>query len=316
MTRCMGMTFRVISIVILFSLSCMLQLSARAQADNSHSFLDIKITPDRDSASEQAGQLRRDAQEIANLLGINPLVEKLRSAKLADQKNTASLPRALQVAKLLCLYKILIASEEVRKVVAQINFDLSCANSELYTLTEKYNATSNMLNTVNFMQGGILGITKNSMALANQSLVARQSIAMTSFGIGTTLPALNLFVPSLWTMKSESKANMLSHIFDTNFHPPDAKVSYLWKFFNSPVPYSASNLTRRQILVKHWEAFSGLHDNEKIQAKLTGTTEKIFRENIGLVRQRISLLQDMKTHIEEFDGALFELHQAISSENI
>lgn len=297
-------------------LGYIITVAPAAQANRADDFRDIKLTPDRDLSAEAQGYLRADAREIENILGVGPLVAKIQEAR-STGTDTANLPKASQNARLVCLWRILQASEEVRKVVAQIDFDIAEAHIALDKLTTKRDMTRNLINTANFYQSGILGVTRQSMALAKENPTSRQIQAMISFSTGTFLPLVNMTVPYWYTSPADRDGNMLAHVFDTRFRPADADQSYLWRFFNNPVPGAPNNLTRRQILVKHWQSFGGVNTKKATGIKiLTGDGEDGMKETITLLSQRINLLQDMKTHIEEFDGSLFELHQAITATHI
>lgn len=308
---------RAVLVAAVLALGMTLIVSGAASADDAASFRDIKLTPERKLSSEQAGHLRADAQEIADLLKIAPLVERLRAQQ---QAGSSRLPptRAFQNARLLCLWKIFIASQEVRKVVATINYDLSRSNQALDSLTSKRDMTINMLNTFNFMQSGILGTIKQGGGFEGRHQIlpaARQEIGMTFFGTGTGLAAINLLIPPLWSRKIETTPNILVHVFDPSYRPADAEQSYLWKFMNSPIPGSNLALTRRQILIRHWEAFAGLKSKDERRLKKLAAApsdSERFNESIRIISQRMDLLHDLRTHIEEFDTALYELHQAVT----
>lgn len=302
----------VFAAALLFAASCNYAV-APALAGRAEDFKDIKLTPDRDLSAEAQGYLRADAREIETILGVGPLVGKIEEARRGGI-DTATLPKVTQNARLVCLWRILQASEEVRKVVAQIDFDIAEAHIALDKLTSKRDMTRNMINIANFYQSGILGVTRQSMALAKENPTSRQIQAMISFSTGTFLPLVNMTVPYWYTSPADRDGNMLAHVFDTRFRPADADQSYLWRFFNNPVPGAPNNLTRRQILVKHWQSFGGTNTKKPTGVRLlTGDGEEGMKETITLLGQRINLLQDMKTHIEEFDGSLFELHQAITT---
>ena len=258
-------------------------------------------------------ELRTDAAEMADLLNIRPVVEMLRTAQRSGKDMSAS-PKALQSARLMCLWRMFSASEEVRKVVAQINFDIAVNNVHLETLNNRKRVTNNLINTFNFTQNGVLGIVKNSLAIAALYPIFRQEIAMTSFGMSGCLPVLNLYAPKLIYRKTTDGANMLSHVTDPGFRPEYANQSYLWKYFSSPIPGTNSKEPRREVILKHWEALKGLSaTNEKQRDLMDGSNEKTRLEGLKTVSQRIEILHDFKTHVEEFDGALFELHQAVTN---
>jgi hypothetical protein len=205
--------------------------------------------------------------------------------------------------------------EEVRKVVAIINYELAKSHVALDSLTSKRDMTINMLNTVNFMQGGTLGCVAKSIDFKYGYFMADKEISEVSFGTSAGLPAIGLFVPSMWSRRIDSPPNTLARIFDPNYKPPASEQSYLWKFMNSPIPASPIKLTRREILIKHWEELEGLNSKDQKRIKRLAATpegEESLREGIRIISQRNDLLFDLKTHIEEFDGSLYELHKVIS----
>lgn len=299
--------------ICLASIGFVFLLSGAAEAKPSKEYIDIQITPARNLQAEANNELRADAAELADLLNIRPVVEMLRTHQRSG-KDMADAPKALQSARLMCLWRMFVASEEVRKVVAQINFDIAVNNVHLETLNNRKRLTNNLINTFNFTQNGVLGIVKNSLAIGAVYPIFRQEIAMTSFGMSGCLPIINMYAPNLIYRKTTDGANMLSHVTDPGYKPAYANQSYLWKYFNSPIPGKGSNEPRREIILKHWEALKGLSaSSEKQRDLMDGTNEKTRLEGIKTVSQRIEILHDFKTHIEEFDGALFELHQAVTN---
>ncbi len=279
------------------------------------SFYDIKMTPNIDHAAVAAGALRADAAEIADLLEITSYVERLREFKKTNPSITCELPKPLLNAKVLCLWRILTLTEEVRRYSAAIDCDLASSNVVLAQLCAKRDSTSNMINTANFAQGGVLGITKQSLLLSHFFNSSQMPI-MISASIGMGLAMTNLALPGMWKSKITQSQNILSHFINLNFIPPDAAHSYLFKFFTREIPGSDNHLTRREILLKHWQAFKHLDPNDtKLMRKLSASPEagENMVENINVLSLRIELLHDLKTHVEEVDGALYELHKAIKS---
>ncbi|MFN8658286.1 MAG: hypothetical protein U0105_18265 [Candidatus Obscuribacterales bacterium] len=281
-------------------------------------FRDIKMAPDRDQQSEAGGAMRADAQEVAALLDIAPMVERLRALQKLPRTDATHRTRAVQNMRLLCMWRIFIAEEELRKVIAQIDFNLSETYTELAAMEAKKMSLINDVNSVNFMQSGILGIIKDSISFPgryNNPHVA-QELGIVAFSNQLALTSVNLVVvPMLVSRRVGGKPNMLAHIFNPNYKPADYEHNYLWKFFNSPIPGNANGLTRREILIRHWQDFEGVQIKDQKNLDKLGhmyPEGQSVREQIRMVNQRIDLLQDMKSHIEEFDASLFELHKSIT----
>ncbi len=301
-------------LLILVTVGLPLDAHAFGEGDSFKSYRDIKITPEIsiNAAGPTDGIMRADADEIADLLHVRSLATTIRSAK---SSNVAPLPRNIQQARLLCLYKVMIASEEVRKTVGNIDYEIANTNSDLGALVAKRNAFSNSLNTANFMQGGTAGTVKQSLGFPGGSTPApRQEIAMASFGTSIALSLINLLSQKGWHRPMDSKPNSLAYVYDGARKPSDANESYLWKFLNTRIPGSPSPLTRREILVKHFAAVSSVNPSDDITVKRVTaipSPDKQLNESIKILSKRIDLLHDLKSHVEEFDGSLYEFHHAI-----
>jgi hypothetical protein len=316
------------SINVLLVLIVCAPLRAFAFGEDFKSYRDIKITPEIFAKAQTSGAtdgvLRADADEIADLLHVRPLVAVIRTAKAANTSSTSStsgasstlvLSKSVQQARMLCLYKIMIASQETRKTIAIIDYEIANTNVSLSSLNAKRQAFSNTLNTSNFMQGGTAGVVKQSLSFPGGATAApRQEIAMASFGTSIALALINLLSAGAWHRPIDSKPNTLAFVFDGARQPSDANQSYLWKFLSTKIPGSSSDLTRRALLVKHFQAIAGVNPADEIRVKrITATPppDKELNESIRILNQRIDLLHDLKTHVEEFDGSLYEFHRAI-----
>lgn len=291
---------------------CFLSIEPAALAKGRSEFVDIKLTPDVTPSQVPAGAIRADAKEVAQLLEIEDYVVQIQEAK----RTGAPMTRDLTNKKMICLWRIMTAAEEVRKMSGRIDRELSFTNIALDELISRRNGVSNALNTLNFAQGGTTGILKQSFVL-NHWFNTSQLFLLVGAGVGTTLAGINLVHPYLWSRRVENNPNILAHFLDPKYQASDANVSYLWKFFNSSVPGSSNNLTRRQVVIKHWEAYTGLNtadeNNWRKLAAHPKNTDELIRENIKVLFQRVDLLHDLQTHIEEIDGSLFELHKVISA---
>lgn len=285
-------------------------------ADDAKSFRDITLTPRRIPANEERGDLREDAKEVAEVLGITDMVDRLRR-----EKSNYATSREIQNIRLLCLWRIFTASEEVRQVCAECGFDRAQTHIALDELTAKKQMAIDLITTANFAQGGTLGIIKQSIsyprAIKNRQRIQKrraQEIAITSFSTSIGLASINQLIGPRWFRKIDSRPNMLSHFFDENFRPKDFQVSYLWKFYNKSVPGFPDNLTRREVLVKHWRDFGGVDiQSQKLVQKVTANVTDVETENIRILNNRMTLLSDLQSHIEEFDSSLYELHKAITN---
>ncbi|MGH9548558.1 MAG: hypothetical protein ACRD3W_04250, partial [Terriglobales bacterium] len=123
-----------------------LAIRASAVDENRKQYLDITMIPDS-SAAEAQGLMRPDAEEIAELLKIKPLVDRIRAAKQSGETDYSHMPKPILQAKILCLYKIMIAKQEVRRLVAQLDRELAEGNIALNTLTARKGNFANAVTT-------------------------------------------------------------------------------------------------------------------------------------------------------------------------
>jgi hypothetical protein len=290
-----------------------LTLCCQTESCLAGTYLDIKLTPDSTAHALDNGPLRADALEAAELLRVRPLVEKLRTNRA--EHSGVQLPPELLKAKYLCLLRILSAREEVRKVVMAIKKDLAFSYESLEALTTRNNTAQSINNSMNFMQAGVIGSVKQGLLIEHVPNVPGYLLT-TTFATGTGLSALNLLFPYATRNKIDRPPNSLHHFLDLTYNPPDADKNFLWRFFNSPVPGSKDTLTRREILIRHFDEFQGLNIRDKARLKrLTNWSDKdeTLYERAGLVMQRVNLLYDLRSHVEEFDTSLYELHKSITA---
>ena len=303
---------RTILLCILLAVGAVSATPAEADTRNVKAFVDITMVP---AHTGQPGELTLDALEAAQILKILPMVERLRREAV-----TASPPsKIVSQMRLLVICRIMAASEEVRKLVASINRDLASANIALSELSAKRARTGNMITAATFTQGGILGVLGKSGQLAGyppQSAV--KVVTASSIAIG--LSTVNMFVtPHLYHSRIDNGPNSMTNFLSLNLNPPDANRSYLWQYFNQPVLGSPITITRRELLLKHWKAFLGFDATNKLSVqKMSGLPDgaENVDEGIGRVNERIALLHDLESHVEEFDTSLYELHKSIEQNDV
>jgi hypothetical protein len=278
-------------------------------------FKDIRITADK---TGHAGELNTDAREVAQLLGVMKFAEDLHTARQTQASGTP-IPRRFLKEKVICLSQIELALEEVRKFVATINQDLATSNSSLDGLSDRKNQATALINNVNFTQAGILGDVKQGLRLDAAPYSATQSIGTTFFGNLALLGVSAVIVPSSFRTPVQECPTILTFVLDPNYTPPVSDQGYLWKYFNAPIPGAKNSLTRRQILMRHWEDWLELNPKDlKLINQLKAQhpeSKKLFEKSFGLQRQ-ILLLRDLRAHVEEFDNALYALHQSISDSGV
>ena len=112
-------------------------------------------------------------------------------------------------------------------------------------------------------------------------------------------------------MTCSRRLDALSNIANVSYHPVDANRSYLWQFWklDSPEP-----LETQAGFSQTLADFAGLSSKEEERFHMPSGSPEVDNLTVAIINtnRRITLLHDLQTHIEEFDGSLFELHQAIT----
>lgn len=293
----------------LLYVACLVAWPVAASALERQDFVDIRLTPEE---TVKSGELGLGASEMAEVLRIRPYVNVLRDYRAIAKHQPAS--RVVTQARLLCAWRILQASQEVRRLVAKINQELAISYISLDSLNARKEMVTNVVTATNFAQFGVINVISKSTAIAGYPRTSNyERIVTDSMAIG--LSVFNLLEgPKLFSRRESSPPNALANFLKPGFRPLDADQSFLWRFLDSQKPGSNIALTRRELLVKHWQAFAGLDASNARElrrvAALPEPNEQLS-ENLDVLGKRIFLLQDLKSHVEELDSSLNDLHRAV-----
>ena len=301
------------SALILFAqqATCMLACSQEIAANKTE-------TPSEEFSTNLKGQatygLTPGALEAANLLGITDHVRKaiaLREA--AGNRDFGVMSEEEMALKVALMDKIMGEVLEVRVAADRIDRELSWDWTAKGGLEAKRQKTLNYLFTANFMQGGILGVCAGGQFLHENPKAGAELLLLAS-SIGLGLSAMSVAAARSGTKPIDGETTMLADLFGIKYegelHHPDV----ILKFLNSVPPGSASNLTRKDKLIKGWKQGHYLKStDEKNLIKMAAVQPQgeQLKENIGLLANRIRLLYDTQSSLEELDGELLDLLRAL-----
>ncbi len=263
------------------------------------------------SSINSAMPLTAGAREAAQLLGLMPLVQRLQESKLTG--DPALMSDEQMAIRVHLLDRILEESLEVRVVADRIDRELAWAYTGKGMLEARRQKRLNYLFTANFMQGGILGILAGPMFL-NKQPTAGAELLLIGSSVGLLLSTLALVESRSGTKKIDGEVTVLADVYELNQsgtkqHEP----AVVMKFFNSVPPNSLDHKTRREVLIDGWKRGKYLRDtSEKHLDKLAAINPPgaKYKENIGLLGDRIRMLYDVQWTIEQLDAELLDLMRA------
>jgi hypothetical protein len=269
--------------------------------------------------SETGGKLSFDAKNLAKALGVSDTLEIL-----SRQENSRSDAEKLRVliAKQELTETLLCQSFEVRSCLGKLDMEIAEAD-DLQAFLEERRDRAIRLNTVaNFISGGITGIVGGSLDV---SQVTEKGAGSIDLGEGITQTAIALL--ALKEQQGERRLmegmpSMLARLFDNeNVGTSYSKVRdypvTIWNFLNSSS--GGSNLTRREILINHWNDLKITGRHKVFKAVQDGKIKHLLGTHprtvvtIDLLDARSAMLHDVRAIISQMDQYLLELMQHVRS---
>jgi len=254
------------------------------------------------------------AREAANLLGILQKVERLIQLQQsrAGQDSTTLSDEELGL-KVDVLDKVMGASLELRMITGRINREANWSLGGQQTLEARRQRNLNYLFAANFLQGGVLGIIAGPLNMHGLS-ATNTEFAIISSSVSLALSSLSLLESRSGTKKIDGNTNALADVFHLEYPEPVHKADIVTKYLNSVPPQSTDGKTRIAVLQEGWKKGHYLRStSEEHLQKLASLVPpgKNYRENIGLIGQRIRMLYDTQTEIQQLDGDLLEILRAV-----
>lgn len=247
----------------------------------------------------------------ADLIGARALVEE--KARLEKDNNTANM--AL-VDNSLALTRIISgASLEARSTISHIDLEISKQSQHLERLSRARNMTVAMINNLNFFQINILGmIIDGPLGLSGGESYQKNDDRLTIVSgiMGFCLGCAAFLAQHGGFRLKKAEPNVLAACFNLDSPANDQYLPLLLRFLNVVGPDSPNNWTRRQELVEYWKRSKLLSvnvENPTTQQKLAVIGPKHHRwdENIKLIRNRLTMLFDLKTTVNLLDVGLTDI---------
>lgn len=264
---------------------------------------------------ELCASLSKAGKGAACLLGIEPEVENLLNAKGTNASSSQdNLPAKLSVTA-----KVLTAGLDVRKTMDSLDKQICMEQQTMDRLVRQRDLVVNLTNNANFFQLGILGmIVDGPLGLSKLPVDTNMSnnLNIVSGFMTGGLAALAFMERPGGFSPGRTQPNMLGACFGLNV-PSECKFSPLiTRFMDAVAPLSVDGLTRRQELIEYWKKNKLLDINVRhpaVQQRVSavGPGHHFWSENIKLLRNRITMLYDLRATFDMMGYGLADMLQAV-----
>lgn len=255
------------------------------------------------ASSDVNSKLSPSANAAASLLGVQGLL----SANEQSDENA----KLLITRQVLEGFLAMISDADL--VGHEIEVELKAADR----LERQRDRIVQLTNSVNFLQGGILGEVAGGLGFRNnrRDSMYTSNIFIISSAISTTLAAISMLEQHGGWRRGEAKPNLLGAAFGKKSeHVMLSPVGA--KYLNSVAPNSRTNLTRREVLTKYWKESKVLsvdvkRDSAVQKLSAEGKAHHWWSETIKMINNRITMLFDLRAVLRSSNVGFYELLKAV-----
>ena len=261
--------------------------------------------------------LSNDAYQLADLWGLIKSLNEIRALKkptsTAEMEDLVKRVVVRQEMSELILEKLF----DIRKTLNTIDSQLSAAQAVKAQLDARRDKAIRFNTYADIVAGGITGILSGALRLGTLEFITPDVVDVAEGVAEFSLAARALKTENVQHKMESGVPNLLGKtIFPDHKHQnlfPDS----VWMYLNSVPIGSKTNLTRREELVKKWTEshYCLVHKGHK-KAKInrarhiSGTQEGRPYITIDLLEDRIAMLEDLRTEINEMEELVAEIYQS------
>lgn len=248
-------------------------------------------------------RLSPPANSAAALLGVQGLIS---NNEQLDENSKLLITRQV-------LEGFLALISDADLVGHQIEVELKAADR----LERQRDRIVQLTNSVNFLQGGIIGEIAGGLGFRNnrRDSMYTSNIFIISSAISTTLAAISMVEQHGGWRSGPAKPNALGAAFGKNSeHVMLSPVGS--RYLNAVAPASKTNLTRREVLIKYWTKSKVLSvdvrkDSAVQKLSAEGKAHHWWSETIKLINNRITMLFDLRAVLRSSNVGFYELLKAV-----
>lgn len=261
-----------------------------------------------DSPSDPS-QISGDTLELVKLLDIGADIEKLRALSTSENRDDKLDALILRVK----INKIIqYAGFELEECLANIDGDLASTNMQYSFFNSKHEKAVMGRNLATFVSSGVTGILDSAISINFPPPIAN-IFGITGNSLAVGIPMLSLIPPKYKNPHSgERTGNMLAPIFGEKYEG-SGYDKIIWEYINKKPVRSKDGLTRRQALLKTWEAYRGIGDkkDDRLIEELTGISTHDKKISLDLLKTRSELLVELRALVQGMYKDISDLNTAL-----
>ncbi|MBS1989710.1 MAG: hypothetical protein JSS83_04280 [Cyanobacteria bacterium SZAS LIN-3] len=260
------------------------------------------------------GPISIGALKVAEQLEIVPFITRLDELK---HKHIYSASEPTQRIEVLSVRQdlneaILGAVLQTKRVESELNRQISGYEAVANVLEENRDQAIRNNNILNFTSGGALAMTAGGISVGTSMKYqnAGNELAAIAGGLSALISAYALKLQKGARVDAEADPNMLAPIFGLVPAEPNKYPPAMWKYLNDHEP--DQKLSRRQQLIDKWIKLKYIAPLDKSSSRhelqsLSGTIELKKKVTIDMLRNRIPMLEDVRTTIAGMNEYLDEI---------
>lgn len=260
-----------------------------------------------------SGDLTPDTQLMTRAWNIENKLLNYKQTMQTSDKNSTDGKLNIIFGKQEMNEQILSYHFDMRRAINHVDRQKAGAEAVKATLAENQDRAIKYNSYGDLIAGGVTGILSGSLSLAEVNFRAPATVDIIEGAGQATLALL-----ALKNMRKEHRLetglpNLLGHIIyndnSDGFYPDS-----VWTYLNTISTTNKSGLTRRQALVERWETngYCLVHGGHRMNKKdreehLSGKREGKIKFDVGLIDDRVAMIEDLKAEITSMDNTLAEL---------
>ncbi len=257
--------------------------------------------------------LTPEAAQIAQQLGIAPLLQRLSSRDLADNFNSFE---SLGIHQAIT-ERVVAASLEIDSANAVIDYELERIRSTRSSLQSNRDHAQNLLNVASFVTSGAVGVTSAALQFKSGTANLGNAIGVAGGAAGVILSVIAMHKQAGGTQPLGQSPRMLAAFFG---RPPSAPEpipseypAEVWAYLNSAAPAWHDGGTRREQLIAKWQREGRVEKNSvsspegpKVEYAV-GEISNLGKLRIDGLNDRESMLLDVRVTISLMKRSLSEI---------
>jgi hypothetical protein len=303
---------------VFFVLVMMLPAISRAQLDLSVS------TPAHGGSTTQAGGQEADRVELApiaaqtaHILGIDSLIARIsyvstaKEVRLSGGPSLEELSLRQQIAE-----TVITASLDVDSVLDRIDYERAQVIELRNNLRSRRDHAAGITNIAVLAMATGLGVVSGILQFSDSTKKAGDAVGFGAGGISALFSLRSLRQQHSGRRPEWVLPNMLAPLLDPSQEQPTHYPNYIWAYLNSVPLGEDSEVSRRERMVKEWQAAGRFGPQNAPQAKrqialLTGTNTADKKLNIDVLSVRAAMLADVREAVSLMKRNLRDLLRGI-----